>query len=386
MDEQGSIDEALAVTARDFIRSCCASEPDYIALWRHLKAARGVFPAECGNADYTPFTEQIATLIDEQSSSREIAQAVLGMADKNVAVPPRALWQADRIRLMFEMVPDTLHGKVEAQVTAKEIMWLPMDAVGLALRRLLRDRAFGLNANDLDAFLEREASPGLLQQMKGFFGRGEKVRILRDLGMLDERGAWSELGFQRQQAVIAELRMTGRHPSLELLRWELHHRHRPDATVPFIWALLDDNLPPGVLHRARRLASVALSGGMLGDKVTVGGTITPAQLRHLQTIAGWIYEPLNARRFHALEWLGELAAERYLDWERWTQICSFVADKRGQTPERELIRDWLDGLVTFEGEGRYRQRSAEPFVGVKIGRNDPCSCGSGNKHKKCCGR
>ncbi len=33
-------------------------------------------------------------------------------------------------------------------------------------------------------------------------------------------------------------------------------------------------------------------------------------------------------------------------------------------------------------------RSAKPFVrsGAKVGRNDPCSCGSGKKYKKCCGK
>ena len=33
-------------------------------------------------------------------------------------------------------------------------------------------------------------------------------------------------------------------------------------------------------------------------------------------------------------------------------------------------------------------RSAKPFVrtGAKVGRNDPCPCGSGKKHKKCCGK
>ena len=25
-------------------------------------------------------------------------------------------------------------------------------------------------------------------------------------------------------------------------------------------------------------------------------------------------------------------------------------------------------------------------IGAKIGRNDPCPCGSGKKYKKCCGR
>jgi uncharacterized protein YecA (UPF0149 family) len=32
--------------------------------------------------------------------------------------------------------------------------------------------------------------------------------------------------------------------------------------------------------------------------------------------------------------------------------------------------------------------SQQPFLrdGPKVGRNDPCPCGSGKKHKKCCGR
>ena len=41
-----------------------------------------------------------------------------------------------------------------------------------------------------------------------------------------------------------------------------------------------------------------------------------------------------------------------------------------------------DGLPTPVGEGR-----PEPFrKSVKIGRNDPCYCGSGKKYKHCCGK
>jgi SEC-C motif-containing protein len=29
---------------------------------------------------------------------------------------------------------------------------------------------------------------------------------------------------------------------------------------------------------------------------------------------------------------------------------------------------------------------AKPLVSTKIGRNDPCPCGSGSKYKKCCGK
>jgi SEC-C motif-containing protein len=28
----------------------------------------------------------------------------------------------------------------------------------------------------------------------------------------------------------------------------------------------------------------------------------------------------------------------------------------------------------------------KPLVSVKVGRNDPCTCGSGAKYKKCCGK
>jgi uncharacterized protein YecA (UPF0149 family) len=34
-------------------------------------------------------------------------------------------------------------------------------------------------------------------------------------------------------------------------------------------------------------------------------------------------------------------------------------------------------------EARVKPRDA---TGRKIGRNDPCPCGSGKKYKKCCGR
>jgi SWIM/SEC-C metal-binding protein len=27
----------------------------------------------------------------------------------------------------------------------------------------------------------------------------------------------------------------------------------------------------------------------------------------------------------------------------------------------------------------------QPLISMKVGRNDPCPCGSGKKYKKCCG-
>ncbi|RKY70986.1 MAG: preprotein translocase subunit SecA [Candidatus Latescibacterota bacterium] len=42
--------------------------------------------------------------------------------------------------------------------------------------------------------------------------------------------------------------------------------------------------------------------------------------------------------------------------------------------------------ATIETAGRETKRPTPVRVGKKIGRNDPCPCGSGKKYKKCCGR
>lgn len=46
-----------------------------------------------------------------------------------------------------------------------------------------------------------------------------------------------------------------------------------------------------------------------------------------------------------------------------------------------------DSHVHQEGEGHHHHHKQETVVreGPKIGRNDPCPCGSGKKYKKCCG-
>jgi preprotein translocase subunit SecA len=47
-----------------------------------------------------------------------------------------------------------------------------------------------------------------------------------------------------------------------------------------------------------------------------------------------------------------------------------------------------DGIYDAETKKRLtlEQKSARTIVkGEKIGRNDPCPCGSGKKYKKCCG-
>lgn len=57
--------------------------------------------------------------------------------------------------------------------------------------------------------------------------------------------------------------------------------------------------------------------------------------------------------------------------------------------------EWLYGMNEWEGifdEEKRKQikkdynRSKQVIVEEKVGRNDPCPCGSGKKYKKCCGK
>jgi hypothetical protein len=81
-------------------------------------------------------------------------------------------------------------------------------------------------------------------------------------------------------------------------------------------------------------------------------------------------------------------------------IADFEAYKQrfgGEPPEQErttiLIRACVASGASRQIEYRSfshrrdRGAAAQPVMaGPKVGRNDPCPCGSGKKHKKCCGR
>ncbi|HJL63565.1 MAG TPA: SEC-C metal-binding domain-containing protein, partial [Candidatus Marinimicrobia bacterium] len=54
------------------------------------------------------------------------------------------------------------------------------------------------------------------------------------------------------------------------------------------------------------------------------------------------------------------------------------------TPKREPIREKVEATTTNSGQAEQRP---EPIrAAVKVGRNQPCPCGSGRKYKQCCGK
>jgi len=49
-------------------------------------------------------------------------------------------------------------------------------------------------------------------------------------------------------------------------------------------------------------------------------------------------------------------------------------------------KETYNNLKKFLETGNYKYINPPIKEDVKIGRNDPCICGSGKKYKKCCGK
>ncbi len=93
-------------------------------------------------------------------------------------------------------------------------------------------------------------------------------------------------------------------------------------------------------------------------------------------------------------WGGAAAAAEWTD--PWHRLQALIAIARGESEldsvEVNAFQDRAVAELTDTVQRLYaaRDREATPIVvdaiaAPKIGRNDPCPCGSGKKHKHCCG-
>jgi SEC-C motif-containing protein len=76
-------------------------------------------------------------------------------------------------------------------------------------------------------------------------------------------------------------------------------------------------------------------------------------------------------------------------------VATFTKDGKEEVLQETSVFLKEEGRWYYSGKrsnpktsAQKQSRSTKPFVRnkAKIGRNDPCSCGSGKKYKKCCGK
>jgi hypothetical protein len=112
------------------------------------------------------------------------------------------------------------------------------------------------------------------------------------------------------------------------------------------------------------------SSTVIGELVTISADLGLIELRPqlVRAFDEGLVDPLWVERDHALRILDE----------------SGGVMKRGGRDPYSLIDDPLGELEWLLGAEDVAAEGAR--AGPKIGRNDPCPCGSGEKFKKCCGR
>lgn len=109
-------------------------------------------------------------------------------------------------------------------------------------------------------------------------------------------------------------------------------------------------------------------------------------------VANEVYNKEEALKWaESSDWMGlEIVKTQKGEENDSTGIVEFVAHYKDKASGTDLRHHETSTFTKSEGEWKFKSgqiHGAEPVrrLEPKIGRNDPCSCGSGKKFKKCCG-
>jgi SEC-C motif-containing protein len=110
------------------------------------------------------------------------------------------------------------------------------------------------------------------------------------------------------------------------------------------------------------------------------------------TVANEVFDKEEALKWaESSEWLGlEIKKTQKGGAQDNTGVVEFVAHYKDKASGTELRHHETSLFSRDKGEWKFKEgqiHGAQPVKRLepKVGRNDPCSCGSGKKFKKCCG-
>ncbi|HYC46755.1 MAG TPA: SEC-C metal-binding domain-containing protein [Burkholderiales bacterium] len=211
------------------------------------------------------------------------------------------------------------------------------------------------------------------------------VELLRHTGVVETNalewieGGWPALFRNKPETVLVQLRRVAEDRSLDASV----RAHAADSVLAYCEQASDDRRLDEALAWASRIAFAADEDpdtrGLLG--CTLLEFARPEHRAHL--------ESLTELRLGANPWFDMSGVEDAYatggeprEWDRFADPWQFYSVE--SILERQ--RRWLEEAAAELN--RYGEEPGETYVREepKIGRNDPCPCGSGKKYKKCCGR
>ena len=91
-------------------------------------------------------------------------------------------------------------------------------------------------------------------------------------------------------------------------------------------------------------------------------------------------DPVVEYRLEGFEMFDEMIANIRQDT---LKMLYLVQVRTGEGPKREQVAKPME--ASHGGDGSVKKQPVRKTAAQKVGRNDPCPCGSGKKYKKCCG-
>ena len=121
---------------------------------------------------------------------------------------------------------------------------------------------------------------------------------------------------------------------------------------------------------------------------------------HVKVEVDFLFDSTHPDHREGYDQAGAKAWAERSEWHGLEILDTVQGGPQDETGEVEFVARYRDksGLRSHHERGQFERKDgrwlftegemvkSKPLTANKIGRNDPCSCGSGLKYKKCCGK
>ena len=303
----------------------------------------------------------MADLVDKGKSNSEIVDFILQADEKGIIKIPFKIWAiCDRVKIARTQMSFMWHADGERIFNNNpQSMFFDEPKWVRQFRHVLQteDRSFV-------TFKKRPAwqSKILTQipQLDDWFGSGKRT-ILQDLNILDQHHQWSEVGFQHMIYVYRKALRKKCEPNGEIFRLWVNGLADMEGNLKgkvfsFDWLLCNDLLAPEQKHNARKISELILS--IQAQKpIKIDQTITAAQVKIIDQVLAWFLpDPLiRDRNRYLLKLTLLISGNPDINWNRMEKSIKFGCHHLKKTPDFELLKDYLNGEVDFEGRGKFQR-------------------------------
>lgn len=266
---------------------------------------------------------------------------------------------------MLTNIIESAQQKVEARNFGIRKNVLQFDDVMNRQREIIySQRAQVLDGEDMSAFVQKMMDE-VLEGTVGLYISQEETRDNWNIdGLREHFMGWitsdSDLRYDREG--LDQLEKTDLEETLKGLAHEKYQRR-------------EEQLTPEVMRELERVVLLRNVDSKWMDHIDAMSELK--QGIYLRSYGQ--RDPVVEYRLEGFEMFDEMIESIRQDT---LKMLYLVQVRTGEGPKREQV---AKPLTASHGDGTVKRQPVRKTAAQKVGRNDPCPCGSGKKHKKCCG-